>query len=316
MARNYLLPKTLVKRFAWVQTPVWLFEAAMFYLLLGVARLLPFPAAAWLFERLFGALGYRNANKRRVVRRNMAVVLPDASEEARERVVRRVFAATGLAAAELFLLNRLWRRRERFLEFSIDPQAQAILARGEAIVFATAHVGAWQLCNLIGRQCGVSIAVLYAKEPNPWLHRFFLARRRAFGGPLVPSAGGTRAILRELSAGRSVGAAFDTRVDQGEMVPFFSIPTPTSTLPAMLALRGHPLLPIRALRLPGRRFRIEVLAPLVPSDAQAPRKAQILDLTAQMNRLFEGWIGDDPGQWVCMKRRWPKARPAAQAADV
>jgi lauroyl/myristoyl acyltransferase len=316
MAKNYLLPKKLIKRVGWVQTPVWLLEAAAFYLLLGLARMLPFPVVAGMFRRLFGFLGYRNENKCRVVRRNLTPVMPQATEEERERTVRRVFGSTGLAAAELFLLGRLWRRRARYLEFSIHPKAQAILDRGEAIVFATAHAGAWQLTNLIGQQCGLSISVLYAREPNPWLHRFFLARRRAFGGPMVPSAGGTRAVMRELAAGHSVGAAFDTRVDQGEMVPFFGIPTPTSTLPAMLALRGHPLLPIRAVRLPGRRYRIEVSAPLAPSDPQAPRKAQILDLTTQLNCLFEGWIRDDPGQWICMKRRWPKVRPPAKAPDV
>jgi lauroyl/myristoyl acyltransferase len=283
MAKNYLLPKKLINRVGWVQTPVWLLEAAAFYLLLGLARMLPFPVVAGMFRRLFGFLGYRNENKCRVVRRNLTPVMPQATEEERERTVRRVFGSTGLAAAELFLLGRLWRRRARYLEFSIHPKAQAILDRGEAIVFATAHAGAWQLTNLIGQQCGLSISVLYAREPNPWLHRFFLARRRAFGGP---------------------------------MVPFFGIPTPTSTLPAMLALRGYPLLPIRAVRLPGRRYRIEVSAPLAPSDPQAPRKAQILDLTTQLNCLFEGWIRDDPGQWICMKRRWPKVRPPAKAPDV
>jgi lauroyl/myristoyl acyltransferase len=215
----------------------------------------------------------------------------------------------------LFLLDRIWSGRARYVEFSLHPEAEAAIRRKEPIVFATAHVGAWQLTNLIGREHDLSIAVLYAPDSNPWMNRFFLARRQHFGGPLVPSAGGARDMIRELAAGRSVGAAFDTRIDEGEMVPFFGVPCLTNTLPAMLALRGYPLIPIRAVRLPGPRYRIEVMAPLAPADPDLPRKEQVLDLTTRLNGVFEDWIREDPGQWLCMKRRWPKKRPG-QSADV
>jgi MFS family permease len=127
---------------------------------------------------------------------------------------------------------------------------------------------------------------------------------------------GGREMIRELAAGRSVGAAFDTRIDQGELVPFFGVPAPTNTLPAMLGLRGYKVVPTRAVRLSGCRYRIEVMAPLAPADAEAPRQAQVLDLTRQINGVFESWIREDPGQWICMKRRWPKDHATARAADV
>ena len=306
MPKNYLLPKRLVKHAPAVQTPAWLLEAGCFYLLLGTAQLLPFSVARGLFAQGLGFAGYRTGNKRRVVMRNLAVVMPDAPEAQRTQVAKRIFRGTGHAAAELLLMRRLWRRRARYLEFALHPRARAVIDAQEAIVFATAHVGAWQLSPLIGREYDLSISVLYAPESNPWLNRFFLGRRRAFGGPLVPSRGGVRDFMRELAAGRSVGAAFDTRVDQGERVLFFGIPTETSTLPALLSLRGHKLIPTFVRRLPGCRYRIEVMAPLTPRDPDAPRKAQVLDLTEQLNAVYEEWIREDPGQWLCMKRRWPK----------
>lgn len=316
MAKYYILPNTLIERVPWLETPVWAFEAAVFYLWLGVMRLLPFPVARSLFARLMGFAGYLNRKKRRVVLRNVQVILPETTETERADVARDIFRATGQAAVELFLLRRIWKRRARYLDFDLHPEAQAAIDRKEPIVFATAHAGAWQLTPLLGLEYGISISVLYAPDRNPWLDRFFLGRRRAFGGPLVPTLGGGRELIRELAAGRSVGAAFDTRIDQGEMVPFFGIPTPTNTLPGMLALRGYKVVPTRALRLPGCRYRIEVMAPLVPTDPEAPRQAQVFDLTRQLNELFERWIREDPGQWICMKRRWPKDRPATRAANV
>jgi len=316
MAKYYILPKSLIDRAPWIETPVWAFEAGVFYLWLGVVRLLPFPVASALFARIMGFAGFRNRSKRRVVLRNLEVVMPDATEAVRARAARDVFRTTGRAAVELFLLGRIWRRRARYLEFDVHPEVGAAMARKDPIVFATAHAGAWQLTPLLGLEYDISISVIYAADRNPWLNRFFLGRRRAFGGPLVPSVGGGREVIRELAAGRSVGAAFDTRIDQGEMVPFFGVPAPTNTLPGMLAQRGYMVVPTRAVRLPGYRYRIEVMAPLSPNDPTAPRGAQALDLTAQLNRMFEAWIREDPGQWLCMKRRWPKTAKSAQAGDV
>ncbi|MFO7758508.1 MAG: lysophospholipid acyltransferase family protein [Roseovarius sp.] len=316
MAKYYILPKTLIDRVPWVETPVWAFEAAVFHLWLGVMRLMPFPVARGLFARLMGIAGYQNRGKRRVVMRNLQVVLPRATEPKRADVARDIFRTTGQAAVELFLLRRIWKRRARYLAFDVHPEAQAAIDRKEPIVFATAHAGAWQLTPLIGLVYGISISVLYAPDRNPWLNRFFLGRRRAFGGPLVPTFGGGREMIRELAAGRSVGAAFDTRIDQGEMVPFFGVPAPTNTLPAMLALRGYKVVPTRAVRLPGCRYRIEVMAPLSLPDSTAPRRVQVLDFTASLNTVFEGWIREDPGQWICMKRRWPKDHGTAQAPDA
>lgn len=314
MAKYYLLPKHLMDRLPAAQTPVWLLEAGVFHLLYGLARLMPVPLATRVFAAGLGFLGRRNPNKLRPVRRNLAVMMPEASEAAREAVAHEIFRSTGYAAVELFLLDRIWRGRDRYLEFSLHPEAEAAIRRKQPIVFATAHVGAWQVTNLIGRAYELSISVLYAPDRNPWMDRFFRARRRHFGGPLVPSAGGARDVMRELSAGRSVGAAFDTRIDEGEPVPFFGVPALTNTLPALLSLRGYPLIPIRAVRLPGTRYRIEVMAPLAPADPDAPRKAQMMDITTRLNAVFEDWIREDPGQWLCMKRRWPKPRPP-QPAD-
>ena len=317
MAKFFLAPKGLIARFAWMRTPAWMIEAGVFYVALGVARILPYKRATALFARILGWLGYRNAQKRRTVDRNLTHVLPEADAAERDLVMREIFRSTGHAAAELFLMERLWQDRARRIEYSVHPEAAKIIARKEPVVFATAHVGAWQLCNLFGREWALEIPVIYTPEPNPLMHRFFLNRRRAFGGPLVQSTGGAREFLKQLASGRSVGAAFDTRIDQGEMVPFFGTPTPTSTLPAMLALRGYPLLPIRTVRLPHARFRIEVLAPLRAADPDLPRTERILDLTQRLNLIFEGWIREYPGEWICLKRRWAKNRDAKpQVSDA
>ena len=80
MAKYYLLPKHLMDRLPAAQTPVWLLEAAVFHLLYGLARLMPLPLATRVFAACLGVVGRRNSNKLRPVRRNLAVMMPEASE--------------------------------------------------------------------------------------------------------------------------------------------------------------------------------------------------------------------------------------------
>jgi hypothetical protein len=40
MAKFFLTPKGLIARFPWVQTPAWMVEAGVFYLMLGFAHAL------------------------------------------------------------------------------------------------------------------------------------------------------------------------------------------------------------------------------------------------------------------------------------
>ena len=86
----------------------------------------------------------------------------------------------------------------------------------------------------------------------------------------------------------------------------------TTLIPARLALRHDlELVPIRIQRLEGSRFRATFLEP-VRADASAGGEIeQARQMMTRVNQLFEEWIRDDPGQWFCGNRRWPKDRPAA-----
>jgi lauroyl/myristoyl acyltransferase len=306
MAKYYLLPKRLAKRAPWTRQPVWFLEGLFIRGLMGLVRLFSLPVGTRFLGSLFATLGYRNDKKRRVARRNLQFALPHLSEEERERAVREVFYYAGVGAAELLFLDRIWAKRDELLEFSIHPEALLVIKKRRPAIYASAHVGAWQLANLANREFNLNNSVLYHEDANPWLRRFFSKRREAFAARMVPATGSARQLLRELEKGNSVAAAFDTRPEEGAIVPFFGVPTPSNTVPARLSLRGYPLIPVRCLRLSGMRYRIEMAAPLRPRNPEASRREQALDITAQLNQQFEEWIRETPTQWFCLKRRWPK----------
>jgi KDO2-lipid IV(A) lauroyltransferase len=115
-------------------------------------------------------------------------------------------------------------------------------------------------------------------------------------------------LIKELKAGRSIVMATDTRPDTGKLIPFFGRDALSSTSAAGLALRtGSALVTARAERLPNARYRITVYDPLVSPIPDAPVKEQAVALTQMLHHYYEDWIRQYPEQWVCLKRRWPKA---------
>ena len=306
MARYLLIPK----RFAQAQPALagllqWL-EARLFQGVFWLLRQLPLNTASSLAGTLFSYGG--GGAKAATANTNLATAFPGQSADWRRATVKQLFRHLGIATVELIKLEQIWAERAQRLEVVMQPQARAWLEAKQAAVFVTAHVGAWQLVNLISLHAGLTISTVYAPESNPMLRAMLRQMRAAFGVSLIPSTAGIRPLLRELNRGHSIGIAMDTRLKTGQPVEFFGRPALTNTSAARLALRtGSALIPIRGERLAGGRFRVTVYDPLSAPPGLASAEAQALAVSRDINRHFEQWIRATPGEWICLKRRWPKA---------
>lgn len=305
MARYYFLPRNFRKVAPVLRDAIWRVESWVVGLFLCIFRLLPLRAAMRVGGGLFAVLG-PHTRRTSKVRANLTLAFPDKSPQEIEQLTRRSFHHLGVAMSELARMDQIWRERDRRLEFVVHPGAQ-IPSPDRVTVFVTAHCEAWQLTTLIGPYYGLTIPVIYAPEENPYVDRKLASLRRAFGSPLVSRDGGIRVLMRALDKGHSIGMTLDTRMDAGESLPFFGHEAQTNTAAARLALRYDcDLVPVRAERLPGARYRISLCTPIRPRDPDAAVPTKARDMTCQVNSLFEGWIKEEPGQWLCLKRRWPK----------
>jgi KDO2-lipid IV(A) lauroyltransferase len=314
MPEYYLVPKKVARALPALGNLVRWLEAGVIRLLLWILRRFSLERSSRLAAAVVGAVGPRTFLEGKV-RNNLAVAFPDWDSQQLRRVTRGVFRQLGMAVAELANIDRIWSERERRLEFRIDPLAQVHLDAGRAIVFVTAHVGAWQVTNLISRHAGLTITVVFAEESNRHLRGVMKRLRDGFGVKLLPTHAGVRPLLRELQAGNCVGLAMDTRLDTGESIPFFGVDALTNTTAARIALRtGAVLIPIRGERLEPGRFRVTVMAPIAAPDPTASPTAQATEMTRQINAHFEHWIREAPDHWMCLKRRWPKTKGVAPTA--
>jgi len=306
VAEHLLIPKRLARRLPWLKRAAWHVEAVFVRAVIGLLRLFSPERATAIAMAVVRVLGPLLPMWDKVWR-NHAIAFPELSAAERRRLRREVFAHLGAAIAELALADRIWAARAERLEFVADPAIRGLQAGGRPMVLVTAHVGAWQLANMLGAHYGIPITSLYAPESNPFIADTVLALRERLLVRWIPSAGGIRSLIAELRAGHSVGLACDTRLDQGEEVPFFGQPAMTNTVPARLALKQDcELVPVRVTRLGQGRYRVALEAPIAPRHTAPTPAEQALDMSTQLNAVFEGWIRATPGQWMCLARRFPK----------
>jgi KDO2-lipid IV(A) lauroyltransferase len=307
MPQYYLVPKELASRVPALGRLAQSFEAAVFRGVFWLIRRLSLRQANRLAAGFFGFTGPRGG-KAQKARTNLAVAFPDATPEWIEETTRGIFRHLGISAAELIKLEQIWAEREQRLEFELEDAAREHLENKGATVFVCAHVGAWQLTNFIAGHMDLTISTIYAPESNAALREMMLSLRHHMGVNLIPSDAGVRPLIKELNSGHSIGMAVDTRLDTGKLIPFFGREALTNTTAARLALRtGAALVPINAVRLPGERYRITVYDPIPNPLPEAGLDEQAEAMTLGINQAFERWIRATPDQWICLKRRWPKA---------
>jgi len=307
VAEFYLIPKRLARKAPLLTSIVLSVEAVIFRAMFWLIRTLSVDRALALSGFVFGLVG-PFSGKAAKARENLAIAFPERSEEWRRKTTRKIFRYIGISLAELIKLDQIWAERDQRLEYVVEPRARKHMENRDPTIFLTAHVGAWQVATLVTREFGIDICTVYAPESNPVMNELMLELRQSFGKSLISTDDGPRRFLQELKAGHSIVMAMDTRPDTGKLIPFFGREALTSTSPPGLALKtGSALLLGRAERLPGGRYRITIYDPLENPIPDAPLKEQAVALTEIINSHFERWIAEYPEQWLCLKRRWPKA---------
>lgn len=307
MPEFYLVPKRLARKAPALVAFAQRIEGAVFRFVFWFMGKLSVERALQLSAFVFGLAGSRS-DKADKARENLAIAFPDRSPQWREQTTRQIFRYLGVSAAELIKLEQIWQEREQRVEFVLEPEALKHMQSRRSTIFVTAHVGAWQVAPLVTRQYGFEVCTIYAPESNPAMNELMQQLRKTFGETLIAADAGPRPLIKELTAGKSIIMAMDTRPETGKMIPFFGLEALTNTSAAGLALRtGSALVLSRAERLPNARYRITVYDPLVSPIPDAPIKEQAAAMTEMVHHYFEQWIREYPEQWVCLKRRWPKA---------
>jgi KDO2-lipid IV(A) lauroyltransferase len=283
-------------------------ELAFFHATRGVLAALPFTWARPVGAAL-GELVWLAGARRGVVKRNLALALPELSAEQRRRLARRCYRHFGAMACESVAFTRIG-AVELCRRLTLEGWDRLVAAeeRGRGLIAFTGHLGNWEIA---GRVVGLYRAPYHmVARPfnNERLYAHMARDRERYGIREVLKRGAARQLFRVVREGGRVGMVIDQRVrpGQGIVLPFFGHPALTTALPASLSLRtGAPAVPIFGWPAPGGRYRVEVGEPILPPERSADDdQATVAALTSRYLAVFETEIRRRPEQWLWMHRRW------------
>jgi KDO2-lipid IV(A) lauroyltransferase len=244
----------------------------------------------------------------RVADGNLKAAFPAMTAVERRGVIAQVWDTIGRNVGELPHVAAM---RETVSGPGWELLGRDNIPPGQAIFFS-AHFGNWEMVLPIASQLGMPVSGFYRRASSPVMDKVIAMQRSAGLGPGVAmfpkGAQGARQALAHVMGGGSLGLLVDQKMNDGIAVPFFGRPAMTAPAAAQFALRFDlPLVPIRVQRLGPARVRMIVEPPLAVLRT-GDRQADILALTTAMNATVERWVRAEPGAWLWLHKRWPKAK--------
>ena len=288
-------------------------------------------ALAWPFIKILGVLPRSLARAfgigigwvvyllhvrlRQVGMRNLALAFPEKSARQRGRILRGEFTSLGRQLAEVCQIPKYTPENvDQVVVYEGFENYERARARGQGVLFLTAHFGGWELSAFTHSMHGHWMHVVVRPMDNPYLDRLIRNYRTMHGNKIVDKADFVRGLLAAMKAGEVVGILMDTNMTppQGVFVDFFGIPACTASGLARIALRTD------AAVVPGftiwdpalRKYRLR-FDPAVELIRTGHLEADIVANTQQFTRIIEDYVRRYPEQWLWVHRRW-KTRPEGE----
>ncbi|MCB1843399.1 MAG: hypothetical protein KDI09_10595 [Halioglobus sp.] len=236
--------------------------------------------------RGIGRLLHGIASRRRaIVRRNLALALPELDEDSRNRLAREHMEALGISLIELGMGR--WSSDRELLaltDISGSEHIRKAADDGVGIILLSAHFTTLEVSGrVLSLNCPPFDAV-YRKHRDRFLTEILrTGRERSADGTIEKND--IKSMVRSLREGRPVWYAPDQsyNLKQSAVLPFFGIPSMTNTATSTLARLGKArVVPYFPRRLANGRYELCILPPLedFPSDdpeADTMRYVQILE---------------------------------------
>jgi KDO2-lipid IV(A) lauroyltransferase len=273
---------------------------------IGSLRWTPRPFA-WALGSFYVRLLDRAIPRlRNVALRNLSLALPEMTAAEHTRIVDEVFASIARLLVVFARLPDIRRSNlPRWIRFEGYEHFEAAKRAGRGVLFATAHLGNWELSAFAHALAAEPMSVVVRPLDNPLIDRMVEARRTLSGNRLIQKKDYARSILKALAANQAVGVLVDQNAspETGAFVDFFGLSACAGTGFARIAARsGATVIPGYALWSESERRHILRFEPPVPITGD-----EFLDTQAIQSRL-EAVIRAYPGQWLWIHRRW-KTRP-------
>jgi KDO2-lipid IV(A) lauroyltransferase len=246
---------------------------------------------------------------RRVAGRNLSMALPELGQARHREIIDGVFQSIARLLVAFARFPSIRRDNlDRWIRFEGYEHVKAAQKAGRGVLFATAHLGNWELSAYAYGLFAAPMNVIARPLDNPLINDLVEGRRALSGNRIVLKQDFARVILKALAANEGVGILIDQNaaLDTGVFVDFFGIPASANTGFAKLAARsGAAVIPGFALWSAAEHRYVLRFYPPVPVTGDAACD------TAAVQARLEAVIREYPDQWLWIHRRWKTRPPGA-----
>lgn len=273
---------------------------------------LPLPLVHRIGNLLGHSLMLFSNDLRDTARTNVRRCFPDWTPAKQQRLVLRCLQETSKAILETGALW-LWPMKKVMplvREVSGEGLVSEAMAKGQGVILAIPHLGAWEVVGLYGSSHW-PMTSLFRPPRQPALNDIMRQGRERAGAKLVPTdAGGVRALYKALGKGELIAILPDQDPDRtsGVFAPFFGIQANTMTLLSRLASKsGATVLMAYAERLPnGQGYHLH----FEETDAALANDDAVL-AADYLNQAVEQCVLKRPEQYQWAYKRF-KTRPEGE----
>ena len=281
----------------------WPIEAAVFYGLAGVLMILPVSIASALGGGLMRMIAPLTPFHRRSLF-NIGLAMPELSPQDRQKIALGMWAHLGRVLGE-YLHTKTLVKSHRITYDGLEHLAP-LKEKGGFMI--TAHLGNWELVVAPALAVDLPVNVVFRRINNPLISKLLMRRVQVFDAVFQKGLEGARGMASTVKSGKTFVALVDQKLREGEMLDFFGHKASTAVAHIKLAEKFKtPIVTVQIIRTKGCHFHI-VIRPLDLSAFDPKDVDYVNQAGTYINGVLEGWIRENPEQWMWPHRRWPASK--------
>jgi Kdo2-lipid IVA lauroyltransferase/acyltransferase len=269
----------------------------------------PLPLAHRLARGYTRLLSLLIPRLRRVGERNLSLALPELGPAEHRAILDGVFRSIARLLVTFAKFPSIRRENlDRWIRAEGYEHFEDALRAGRGVLFATAHLGNWELSALAHALLASPMNVVVRPLDNPLLDALVERRRALTGNRILWKKDFARSILKALAANEAVGILVDqnTSLDAAVFVDFFGIPASAgNSFVKMANHSGAAVIPGFALWSDQEQRYVLRFGPQIPMTGDTARDTQAI------HSRLEAVIRAYPDQWLWIHRRWKTRPPGA-----
>ncbi len=267
-----------------------------------IFKILGVRFSSFLGGKLFQIIGPAFRSKE-IINNNIKRAFPDLNSKEINKIKSSMWNNYGRVFAEYIYMKNF---RHGNLSKNISIEGEDILAnikkQNQKVIFISGHFSNFELMAMQIDKLDLKIGAIYRPLNNIFLNKIMERIRKKYicKNQIKKGIGGLKELIKLNNEGYSTALMIDQRVSQGIKSNFFNEEAFTTTVPAQLVKKFNiPVVPIFIERYEGIKFKMKVFKPVHFSVEDT-----IENITADLNKILEKMILDNPNNWIWSHNRW------------